>query len=262
MRFQSSILILPLTAAMLAACSGDKPSTPKNTVSLVAPIGAGGGSVQMEDSLIQAPKVSVAPHPVESKDAALYRSMKEKAEAGDAEARFEVAMMHLLGSGGAEKNRDMAVEMLKRAASEGSQRASNNLAAILISNGDRKEALTIYQKAAEEGDVDAGRNAAFLLAYEDDGVMLTGDPKRIEQAKDYLREASSKGDIFADSAMGAILADQGEIDEAIRWLEKPALSGVSQAMDRLSDIAASVPSAVNPQVVTKLKTMQQARQKG
>lgn len=258
------------TALLLSACSGESENS-SAPVSLVVPEGV--GVALQSPSLTSTPdEASVNSIPAQAKPElaqahdgdSLYDSMKAKAESGDVEARFEVAMMHLLGTGGATKDRDLAVAMLKRASEEGSARATSNLASLLLGEEDvaRDEIFNLYERAAQAGDIDAKRNAAFVLAYQEDGITLVEDKTRIDRAIAYLNECAVQGDLFADAMLGGIYADQGKIQEAVRVLEKPAMAGVSQAMDRVMLLALEHPESVSKTLVAKIKAMQDKLSKG
>lgn len=247
-------LAVPLSVVVsLVGCSDSSP--PSAPVTLVPPIGL--GTLETSAPLVEPqalPAQPSAPQNVEHTNPDLYDRMTARAQQGDIEARFEVAMMHLLGKGGAEKDRGLAIEMLKRAAEEGSERATINLANLLIET-DREQALALYEKAGDGGDIDARRHAGFLLAYEADGTTPTQDAERIEKAKGYLKECAAKGDLFAEALLGELLADLGHTQEALEWLKNPALAGVASAIERVLRLAATEPKAVDQALLAKLKAL-------
>ncbi|BCU08448.1 hypothetical protein Atep_31250 (plasmid) [Allochromatium tepidum] len=247
-------LALPLSAAVsLAGCSDSGP--PPVPVTLVPPVGVSTPETTASPLAPEAaPVARTTPKPTPPTERDLYDRMAARAQQGDVEARFEVAMMHLLGKGGAEKDRGLALEMLKRAADDGSQRAAINLANLLIES-DREQALRLYEKAGEAGDIDALRHAAFLLAYETDGSTPTQDTARLEKAQNYLKDAAAKGDLFAEALLGKLLLDLGQTQEAVRRLKKPALAGVSGAMESVLILATTAPDAVDKALLAKLKTI-------
>lgn len=255
MRQPRFILWLPAVVG-LVACSDSTPPPP--AVSLVPPVGV--TPSLPPDPSVNAPPTDrpvakpAPPKPIAQTERELYAAMQARAEQGDPEARFEVAMMHLLGKGGADKDRGLAVELLKRAASDGSVRATTNLANLLIGSA-RDEAFALYEKAGAAGDLDARRHAAFLLAYEENGVTPTQDPARIDKARQYLQDGAAQGDLFAEALLGELLADLGQTPEALRWLRKPALAGVSSAMTRVMTLAAQQPKAVDQALVAKVKKL-------
>lgn len=125
--------------------------------------------------------------------------LRQKAAEGDADAQLELGVLHLLGEG-VERDRDLAVDLLKRASEQGSKEASFYVASIMLSDGRREEALRLYEALGDAGHADGLRHAAMILAYQDDGVTLTENNDHLEKAKAYLAKASSLGDVLADSA--------------------------------------------------------------
>lgn len=253
-----------LITTMLSGCNNDQNTDSK--VSLLPPSVMADLEVSMPqektehsvDDIDAKQREIKQPEPV--KQALIESSiaaLKEKA-ANDPHAQYELAMMHLVGSNGVEKNHSQAISMLEDAARKGSTQAEVALATLLISSADdadREKALAMYEKGIADGDVDAMRNAAFILAYKNDGVTLIEDKGRIEKAKAYLKEAASKGDVFSQSALGEIYADEGDYAEAVKWLENPALAGVARGINRLMDIIEIKPGSVPPALTKKIKTM-------
>lgn len=253
-------LVWPLSAAVsLAGCSDSGP--PPAPVMLVPPVGFSAPETTAQPLAAEAaPVLPTASQTTAPTERELYERMTARAQQGDVEARFEVAMMHLLGRGGAEKDRGLALEMLKRAADDGSQRAAINLANLLIES-DRDQALALYEKAGAAGGIDARRHAAFILAYEADGSTPTQDAERLEKAQSYLKEGAAQGDLFAEALLGELLLDLGQTQEGLHWLKKPALAGISSAMESVLILAAAEPDAVDKALLAKLKSMLKQEEK-
>lgn len=257
---KNTVFCIPFAVA-LTACSDAEP--PPASVSILPHFDQSETSHATSDSVPSDAPTDTAPAPEAAASAqtdaererAFFASMQDRAAQGDVEARFEVAMMHLLGKGTA-PDRVLAIEMLRRAADEGSQRALANLAGLVV-NEDRAQALALFEKASAAGDLDARRHAAFLLAYEEDGATVSSDAERLEKAKRYLREGAAAGDLFADALLGQIMADGGDPQEALRWLTKPALAGVVTAMERVMDLATQQPDLVDTALRAKVEVMLQ-----
>lgn len=264
MRHRPLLLASLLTSSLggIAGCSDEAPQPPP-PVSLVAPtpLEPPAGTADATSSGVRS-----VTHPASARldntqavsekgkpgEPSSIDRLRERAKT-DPEARCDLAMRHLVGSG-VEKSREAAMLLLREAAEQGSARAANNLATLLVAE-QREESLALYERASSMGDVDAKRHAAFILAYQEDGVTLSTDPARIEKAKIYLRDAASSGDLFADAALGALLADEGDIKRAAPLLAKAAMGGVSSAMDRLIFLSESQPGLVDSGVLAKVKTM-------
>jgi TPR repeat protein len=112
----------------------------------------------------------------------LLSILSRKAEAGDAEAQYELGWRHALGNG-APEDETIAVKWLLTAARSGHQLACNNLGARYFSGEgvphDLVEAYRWFHLAAEKGDRKAGKNR--------DTVAQQLTPEEIQEA---LRRAA------------------------------------------------------------------------
>jgi len=86
--------------------------------------------------------------------AADISSLQAKAQAGDAEAEFQLAEAYRGGHGVA-ADPEMAIMWYRRAAAQGHVRASEELGFALFAHGDRKEAMPFIEKAAARGEARA-----------------------------------------------------------------------------------------------------------
>ena len=88
-------------------------------------------------------------------------TLEAKAEEGDLEAQYEMGWRHAIGMD-VELDDDIAVEWLQRAAAAGHSLAQNNMGARYYSGDgvdhDLKEAYRCFFKAANQGDLKAGKN--------------------------------------------------------------------------------------------------------
>src|SRR5205085_917262 len=82
------------------------------------------------------------------------RTLRAKAEKGDANAQFALAEAYHSGRG-VTADPDMAILWYRRAADQGHVRASEELGFALFAKGDRREAMPYVEKAAARGDARA-----------------------------------------------------------------------------------------------------------
>jgi uncharacterized protein len=81
-------------------------------------------------------------------------SLRTAAQAGDAQAQYELAEAYRVGRG-VPADPEMAILWYRRAAAKGHARASDELGFTLFANGDRREAIPYIEKAAARGDARA-----------------------------------------------------------------------------------------------------------
>jgi len=79
------------------------------------------------------------------------RQWRPLADAGDADAQFNLAQAYKLGRG-VPVNNNLAEQWYERAARRGHEEAGANLGLILFQNGRRRDAMPYLQRAAERGD--------------------------------------------------------------------------------------------------------------
>ena len=79
------------------------------------------------------------------------RQWRPLADAGDADAQFNLAQAYKLGRG-VPVNNNLAEQWYERAARQGHEQAGANLGLILFQNGRRRDAMPYLQRAAERGD--------------------------------------------------------------------------------------------------------------
>jgi TPR repeat protein len=83
---------------------------------------------------------------------------------------------------------------------------------------DQLQALNLYCRAAEQGHA---KSMNLLGRYLEDGRVCPADP---QAARDWYRRSAVGGDFRGQFSYAAVLADEGNIDEALVWLRK-ALDG-------------------------------------
>jgi len=96
-----------------------------------------------------------------------FAETKAKAEAGDADAQYNLGLMYVLGEG-VEQDFKEAVKWYQKAADQGDAIAQSNLG-LMYQKGqgveqDFKEAAKWWQKAADQGNVDAQNNLGVMYA--------------------------------------------------------------------------------------------------
>lgn len=171
------------------------------------------------------------------------RILRSLAEQGHTEAAFRLAMMYDLGEGSA-KDTVQAAMFYRRAAEQGHDRAQHNLA-VAYANGDGvelniKRAVYWWQRAAMQGNSDSQYNLGIIYA-----MGIHGIEKNLTAAKKWWRRAAISGDPLAQYNLGTLYAnasgDDGQVRsycEALRWWEKSASRGVTQAAWALEVIKA------------------------
>jgi len=159
-------------------------------------------------------------------------SIKQKAEAGDAMAQAQYASMLQFGQG-VEKNETEALKWYQKAAEAGNAYAQANVGAFYQTGRcgvtkDFVKAAEWYRKAAEQGNA----HAQFYLA----GLYMNGNgvEKNMKKSTELLGLAA-KGGMSQAQVAYAMRLYKGDgidmdIDEALKWAEKAATSGDSNAV--------------------------------
>jgi TPR repeat protein len=155
------------------------------------------------------------------------QEMLERAETGDAQARFEIALAYLDG-GTVEPEREKALHWLTLAADRGHPRAQSALGHMWMSGG------LVSSSEAREG--------WWVEDPVDDGEALPApdDDANAEIGLEWLRKAAGLGEVDAMERL-ALALERGEAGEpdpasAVRWYRKPAQEGSLRAQVRLAGI--------------------------
>ncbi|MCQ2140532.1 MAG: outer membrane beta-barrel protein [Bacteroidales bacterium] len=196
--------------------------------------------------------------------------LQKKANAGDAESQFTLAMAYYNGDAGLTKSYTEAVKWFKKAAAQNHAVACYNLAVSykkgygVTANPNeamkwcRKsaelgfdvaqydmgryyedgelvkksgaEVVKWYTKAAEQGHVSACTNLGAVYAK---GELVDQD---IEKAKKWLRLGADKGDSIAQYDLGYLYDMENENELAIHWYTKSAEQGNKSAQFMLGDL--------------------------
>lgn len=104
---------------------------------------------------------------------------------------------------------------------------------------DQLQALELYRRAAELGHA---KSMNLLGRYLEDGRVCPADPVG---AVDWYRRSAAGGDFRGQFSYAAVLADEGNVEEALVWLRK-ALAGGNLNFLRVA--SQTLLSAVNPHI--------------
>ena len=161
--------------------------------------------------------------------------IKKRAEAGDAEAQFELGLHYCAE----EDNYDATLLWYRKAAEKGHAQAQFFLGGFLEDKGGRKpdiaSALPWYQKAAAQGQPDALKRLGEM--YEE-GQCVPFDPDKADECfrkavAGFRKEAEEDENYVAMSVLGLMLINgkgvARDLAEAAKWLEKAAELGDYEA---------------------------------
>lgn len=112
--------------------------------------------------------------PVDSAMTASLTALRQRAEAGQPEARYRLAALYENGfaPGGIERDSLRAMELYAAAAHDGLPAAQNYYGFVLIRSGRAAEGLELIERAARAGDPKACNNLGYLLT---DGTLVERD---------------------------------------------------------------------------------------
>jgi TPR repeat protein len=127
------------------------------------------------------------------------KTLRKQAEAGDANAQFNIGSMYENGSG-VRQDYAEAARWYRKAAERGDARAQYNLG-IFHQNGwgvpqDHAEAVKWYRKAAMQGAASAQYNLGFMY------LNGQGVPQNTAEAARWYRKAAEQGDVDATRILG------------------------------------------------------------
>ena len=170
--------------------------------------------------------------------------LKKQAEAGDAEAQFELGLHYCAD----EDNYDTTLLWYRKAAEQGHARAQLFLAMLIEDEGGRKpdiaSALPWYRKAAAQGDPDALKRLGEMYA---EGQCLAYDPVKAEECfrkavEEYRLAAEEDEDSSAMYGLGLMLINGKGVDRdvagAVKWFQKAAELDNDEAQFILAELYA------------------------
>lgn len=169
------------------------------------------------------------PSPEES-----FAKLQREAEAGDADAQYQLGSMYSMG-GGVPVDAVKAVDWFQRAAAQGLAKAQNYLGYIYL-NGegvpkDAVKALEWFLKAAAQGDADS--------YYKIGGMYANGDgvPKDDSKAAEWYQKAAEQGHDDAQFNLGLMYYNGEGVPKdavkAVEWYQKAAAQGLAAAQSNL-----------------------------
>jgi len=153
------------------------------------------------------------------------RDLAKKASGGCAESALRLYQRYLEGTGGAEKNYELARQWLTRAAELGDADAQCILGVANEEAGELRVAYEWYEKAAAQGDAVAEYNLGrcYKLGR---GVELNRS-----KAAELSLKSALQGNAKAQCSYGSYLSSEmHEFEEALKWFEKSAAQGNAIAM--------------------------------
>jgi TPR repeat protein len=156
--------------------------------------------------------------------------LKNKAEQGDPQAQYELAICHIQGDGVA-KDIEEASKWLCKAAEQGHKQAQR----ILLNN---------YRDIAEQGNADAqfGLGRAYHRG--------TDIAQNKAEAVKWIRKAAEQGHAEAQFFLSCLYCAGDGVEENVvemaKWLKKAALRGHERAIKVLNDMEANVTAAHVP----------------
>lgn len=168
--------------------------------------------------------------PVDKERAAdLYR---KAADAGDMEAQYDLAFMLDAGEG-IPMDRAEAERYFRMSADQGDTDACLCIGGILYERGEFKEAEGYFMSAALKGDVKAQYNLGLM--YMDDSL---GEPDR-EKAREWFEYAAGEGFAYAQTMLGGMCLDEGDVKTAERYFRDAAAQGEPTAQYNLGALGIS-----------------------
>ncbi len=161
------------------------------------------------------------------------RQWRPLADAGDADAQFNLGHAYRLGRG-VPQNMNMAEQLYERAARSGHVEAQAMFGLILFQNGRRQEAMPYVQRAAERGDARA--QYVYGTALFNGDIVARDWPRAFA----YISRAAAQGLPYAQSQLS-------EMEPHLSDEDRRRGRELAQAMERQGGVqvaAASPPPAV------------------
>lgn len=158
--------------------------------------------------------------------------LKRAVDSGDGEAAAELAKIYSMGiSGGTpkiEKNYDLALQIVKPFAEQGSLAAQKKCAELLYYNFDDEDgAAEWYKKAAEQGDAESMCELADIYSFKDD----------YQKVEEYYLKAAQLGSAEAECSLGNLYCDiKEDYESALNWYKKASEHGYSFATCRIGEM--------------------------
>jgi hypothetical protein len=178
-----------------------------------------------------------------NKDASAAVHWFEKAaRQGHVEAQYSLGMRYQLGSG-VEKNIETSMTWYQKSAEQGNLDAEYRLAKLLldghgVNNNPQKAIAMLLDLAAQENQV---AQYALYVIYQQGNVVEQDDTI----ARLYLQRAAEGGYDAAQYSLGKQYFDEGNIDDALIWLEKSIAQKNAAAQALLESIKQNPDASLN-----------------
>jgi len=166
--------------------------------------------------------------------AAVAQATQVRAERGDAQAQYELAMMYLRGEG-VPKDVGTAQKWIRSAAKQGLAKADSVLGSwclygVGLPQND-SEAFQLYRSAAEKGDAAGEYGVGYMYRNG------RGAAKNIDEANDWTRKSAEHGYAIAQSELGYMYSKgQGvpqDYSKSAYWYRKAAEQGLAKAQSAI-----------------------------
>ena len=164
-----------------------------------------------------------------AKAAQLYR---ELADQGDSDAQYDLAFM-LDNGEGIPQDRSESERYFKLSADQGDSDACLCYGGILFERGEYREAEKYFMTSAMKGDVKAEYNLGLLYIGE-----YFGEPDKAK-AREWFESAADKGFSYAQSMLGSMMLDEGDLKEAELYFRDAAEQGEPTAQYNLGALGIS-----------------------
>ena len=158
--------------------------------------------------------------------------IREKAEAGDRDAQFQLGTCYEYGVSNVSRDYAMAVQWYEKAAKQKHDEALNKMGTYQFMNENYKQALKLYKSAAKAGNLNAQHNLGMMYTSDRYGVMDV--PRGVK----WYKSAANAGNMAAQFEMGIChyygIGVVKNSANAIPWFEMAARQGHDEAQYMLA----------------------------
>ena len=158
--------------------------------------------------------------------------IREKAEAGDRDAQFQLGTCYEYGVSNVGRDYAMAVQWYEKAAKQKHDEALNKMGTYQFMNENYKQALKLYKSAAKAGNLNAQHNLGMMYTSDRYGVMDV--PRGVK----WYKSAANAGNMAAQFEMGIChyygIGVVKNSANAIPWFEMAARQGHDEAQYMLA----------------------------
>ena len=187
---------------------------------------------------------------VRAGDATALEVLKQRAEAGDAEAQYMMARLHSWGSPLVQSDERQAVAWVRKAADQGHAEAQSNLAFFHVSGRgldakDAQQALAWWTRAADQGFAPAQHSLASLYSTD---AGLKDDAKALQWTRRAAEQGLAAAQLNLGAAYGRGVGVERDLTRALEWYRKAAQQGNEQALVNMAAVF-SIAGARDPKYV-------------